>query len=103
MTLEELGLYERTIKILNANGITTVNQLTALTLGELRRLPRMGAKTTADITEVLRGRGLRLAEISVSDLTPDSPIEVLVEINGDAQQSPATITILKRCGIRVCF
>ena len=99
MVLEELGLYERTIKILNANGITTVNQLTALTLGELRRLPRMGAKTTADITEVLRGRGFRLAEISVSDLTPDSPIEVLVEINGDAQQSPATITILKRCGI----
>ena len=99
MTLEELGLSRRSVNTLTTNGITTVEQLTALTLGELRRLPRMGAKTTADITEVLRGRGFRLAEIHLSDLTPDSPIDLLVEINGDAQQSPATITILKRCGI----
>ena len=99
MTLEELGLSKRSVNTLTTNGITTVEQLTALTLGKLRRLPRMGAKTTADITEVLRGRGFRLAEIHLSDLTPDSPIDLLVEINGDAQQSPATITILKRCGI----
>ena len=99
MTLEELGLSKRSVNTLTTNGITTVEQLTALTLSELRRLPRMGAKTTADITEVLWGRGFRLAEIHLSDLTPDSPIDLLVEINGDAQQSPATITILKRCGI----
>ena len=99
MTLEELGLSKRSVNTLTTNGITTVEQLTALTLGKLRRLPRMGAKTTADITEVLRGRGFRLAEIHLSDLTPDSPIDLLVEINGDSQQSPATITTLKRCGI----
>lgn len=99
MTLEELGLSKRSVNTLTTNGITTVEQLTALTLSGLRRLPRMGAQTTADITEVLRGRGFRLAEIQLSDLTPDSPIDLLVEINGDAQQSPATITILKRCGI----
>ena len=99
MTLEELGLSKRSVNTLTTNGITTVEQLTALTLGKLRRLPRMGAKTTADITEVLWGRGFRLAEIHLSDLTPDSPVDLLVEINGDAQQSPATITILKRCGI----
>ncbi len=103
MTLEELGLSKRSVNTLTTNGITTVEQLTALTLSGLRRLPRLGPQSIADITEVLRGRGFRLAEISVSDLTSGSPIEVLVEINGDAQQSPATITILKRCGIRVCF
>lgn len=99
MTLEELGLSKRSVNTLTTNGITTVEQLTALTLSGLRRLPRLGPQSIADITEVLQGRGLHLAEIQLSDLTPDSPIEVLVEINGDAQQSPATITILKRCGI----
>ena len=99
MTLEELGLSKRSVNTLTTNGITTVNQLTDLTLSGLRRLPRLGPQSIADITEVLRGRGFRLAEIHLSDLTPDSPIDLLVEINGDAQQSPATITILKRCGI----
>ena len=99
MTLEELGLSKRSVNTLTTNGITTVEQLTALTLSGLRRLPRLDPQSIADITEVLRGRGFRLAEIHLSDLTPDSPIDLLVEINGDAQQSPATITILKRCGI----
>ena len=77
MTLEELGLYERTIKILNANGITTVNQLTALTLGELRRLPRMGARVCFQKHKSKK----KLKKYAVSLLKPKGKQVVDVEYN----------------------
>ena len=77
MTLEELGLYERTIKILNANGITTVNQLTALTLGELRRLPCMGARVCFQKHKSKK----KLKKYAVSLLKPKGKQVVDVEYN----------------------
>lgn len=60
--IDELYLSVRAYNCLRRGNINTVQELSAVSLQELRRLRNMGEKTIQEIVEILRARGIELPE-----------------------------------------
>ncbi len=62
MPLEELGLSTRVLHNLKEEGIHTVEDLLALSLRDLKKVPGIGERSVEEIKEALAERGLALKE-----------------------------------------
>ncbi len=62
MSLDELGLSTRVLHNLKEEGIHTVDDLLALTLRDLKKVPGIGERSVEEILEALAERGLSLKE-----------------------------------------
>jgi DNA-directed RNA polymerase subunit alpha len=62
MGLDELGLSTRVLHNLKEEGIHTVDDLLALSLRDLKKIPGIGERSVEEILEALAERGLSLKE-----------------------------------------